>query len=98
MKPLPEVTPYYDGGYPYVDIYQASLWQGYYSVKWGPPCRFREEIVTPVGKIDLLGKKVSAPRNTTAYLSQIYGPDFMTPPPPERRSSHGVYRQACKDG
>jgi len=97
-KSLPESTPYYDSGYPYVDIYKAILQGGYYNVTWGPPCRFREDIVMPLTKIHLLGREMNAPKDYDKYLSQIYGPDYKTPPPPDQRISHGWYQKYCKNG
>ncbi len=38
-----------------------------------------------------LGKlHLPAPADTEAYLSQLYGPDFLTPPPIHRRATHSV--------
>ena len=30
-------------------------------------------------------------------LTQLYGADFMTPPPPEKRVDHGVKKLNCKE-
>lgn len=97
-KTIPESTPYYDSGYPYVDLYQATLKNDQYIVKFGPPCKFNKNIILPLSKVELLGRKVYAPGNYSAYLSQIYGPSYLTPPPPGQRHAHGAYSEACKNG
>ncbi|MBQ9549120.1 MAG: LicD family protein [Bacteroidales bacterium] len=40
------------------------------------------------------GRSFPAFRDTHAYLSQVFGPDYMTPPPPEQRHGHdcNMYR------
>lgn len=45
-------------------------------------------------EIALAGHKFLCPKDTDSYLSQIYGPDYMTPPPEDKRTGHGdpVYR------
>ena len=45
-------------------------------------------------EIELAGHKFLCPKDTDSYLRQIYGPDYMTPPPEDQRTGHGdpVYR------
>ena len=45
-------------------------------------------------EIELAGHKFLCPKDTDAYLRQIYGPDYIIPPPENKRTGHGdpVYR------
>lgn len=45
-------------------------------------------------EIVLAGHSFLCPADTNAYLTQIYGPDYITPPPESERTGHGgtVYR------
>jgi len=98
-KNIPEKSVYYDTGYPYVDIYKGidvPNMVGKYRVMWGPGCTFNKSDIYPLGKVDLLGHKFAAPRNPDAILSQIYGPDYITPP--AKKGMHGNYAQSCKNG
>lgn len=97
-----EQANYYDK-YPYIDIYktktattEARQGKGVVQVVWGPPCTFAAKTVFPLQKIPFYSKKVWAPANTTQYLSQLYGPGFMTPPPANLRTGHGFYVNSCK--
>lgn len=36
------------------------------------------------------GHEFNIPVNYDAYLSKLYGPDYMTPPPPEKRQTHYI--------
>ena len=40
------------------------------------------------------GRPMLAVRDTAAYLTQVFGPDYMTPPPEKDRTGHGdkIYR------
>jgi hypothetical protein len=99
-KNIPEKSVYYDTGYPYVDIYKGTDVQkpavDKYNILWGPSCTFNKTDIFPLGKVGLLGHKFYAPRNTKAFLSQIYGPDYITPP--AKKGMHGNYAQSCKNG
>ena len=46
------------------------------------------ESIIPVKQIEFEGKMYSAPNDPAASMSSMYGPDFMTPPPPEKRIPH----------
>ena len=41
------------------------------------------------GEITLAGHSFLCPADVPAYLTQIYGPDYITPPPVEHRVGHG---------
>jgi len=91
-----DVRPYYNN-YPYVDLYQTDIKYSKVVVKHGPLCKFDPEIVFPPTKVKLYDRELYAPRNSTAYLTQLYG-DFMEIPPKDKRTGHGAYSEACKDG
>lgn len=73
-----------------------------YWVNWGSCYSYKK--VTYLK--ELFGKPQKAPfENTYIYLpefpekmlTQLYGADFMTPPPPEKRVDHGVKKLNCKE-
>lgn len=37
------------------------------------------------------GRKVNIPKDAAAYLTRLYGPDYMTPPPESARERHVVF-------
>lgn len=39
---------------------------------------------------------IYAPEKPEIMLSQLYGSNYMTPPPPEKRTDHGVRKLSCK--
>lgn len=39
--------------------------------------------------LSLRGRLFPAPEDTDSYLTQMYGPDYMTPPPVSERGGHG---------
>ena len=44
----------------------------------------------PLSKGIFEGHEVNLPGNPHAYLSKLYGDDYMTPPPPEKREKHYI--------
>ncbi|MDR1764106.1 MAG: LicD family protein, partial [Dysgonamonadaceae bacterium] len=44
--------------------------------------------IFPLKKIEFEGRQFSCPGNADAYLTKIYGNNYMTPPPPEGRAIH----------
>lgn len=50
-----------------------------------------KETVFPLGELMFEGMVVPVPNDTSAYLSSIFGKDYMTPPPKEKRKVHSVY-------
>jgi phosphorylcholine metabolism protein LicD len=97
-KFLPEKADYYNA-YPYADLYQTSTKEkNSVVVMYGPQCRFSMDTVYPLTRIKLYDLEVKAPHNYTQYLTQLYGPKFMDPPPNNLRTGHGAYSEACKNG
>jgi len=47
-----------------------------------------QEVLYPIKEIEFEGKKYSAPNNVSKYLTLMYGGDYMTPPPVEKRIPH----------
>jgi len=98
-KTVIEEEGYWNSGYPYVDFYQGVPLKGWnYTILAGPPCTFAHSQIFPLVKIPLLGRLVSAPRNYTSYLEQVYGPGWRSPPSREQRDAHGDYYTACGKG
>jgi lipopolysaccharide cholinephosphotransferase len=50
----------------------------------------RRSDVFPLTDIDFGGRTVRAPGDPGAYLRAQYGPDYLVPPPPEQRRTHGT--------
>ena len=48
------------------------------------------ETFFPMSKGTFEGHEVNLPGNPHAYLSKLYGDDYMTPPPPEKREKHYI--------
>ncbi len=46
---------------------------------------FRYEDIFPLKEIEFEGKRFEAPNNIHAYLTELYGPTYMTPPPEKKR-------------
>jgi len=87
----------YFNHYPYMDIYQTDKKYQDVVVKYGPLCKFKQEVVFPLTRYPFYDTEVWVPANYTAYLNQIYG-DFMNPPPKGKQVGHGTYADACKNG
>lgn len=49
-----------------------------------------KNIFDSMADLDFEGHKFAAFSDTDAYLTHVYGPDYMTPPPVDRRGGHGV--------
>ncbi|CAM4280143.1 LicD family protein [Vibrio agarivorans] len=47
---------------------------------------FLEEDIFPAKELDFDGLKLKVPKNIIGYLSSKYGPNYMTPPPVEKRT------------
>lgn len=48
------------------------------------------EVFLPLSKGIFEGHEVNLPGDPHAYLSKLYGSDYMTPPPPEKRERHSI--------
>ena len=65
---------------PYIGVMMGAT--GYYNVH---PKNFLDR----PAEINFAGHRFLCPEDTDKYLSQIYGPDYITPPPVEKRRTHG---------
>lgn len=94
----PDVRFYYDF-FPYVDFYSlgdGAPSSGSVTVKNGPPCRFAQRDIYPLGTIKLYDMVLAAPRNVTSFLHTLYGPTWPEQPDPSKVHAHGGYQLACK--
>ena len=67
------------------DCSRIGVLMGARSMKNIHPKNFFEHL----GEIRLREHSFPCPEDPAAYLSQIYGPDYMTPPPESERTGHG---------
>lgn len=51
---------------------------------------YRKDSIFPLSEIEFEGKKFSAPRNTDAYLKDLFG-NYMEIPPKEKQKIHAVF-------
>ena len=49
------------------------------------------EVIFPLQILEFEGITVPVPQDTDAYLSSIFGVDYMIPPPKEKRKIHSIY-------
>lgn len=42
-------------------------------------------------ELPFAGRRARVPAGLEVYLARLYGPDYLTPPPPERRERHAVF-------
>lgn len=59
----------------------------------GPGIMHKKTTVFPLGTIVFEGETFPAPAKTAQYCADIYGPDYMQLPPPEKRKVHAVFIQ-----
>ncbi len=52
---------------------------------------YRRDAFFPAADADFAGIVACVPRDASAYLAQLYGPDYMTPPPVEQQETHVAY-------
>jgi len=58
---------------------------------------FSKEEIYPLRDIEFEGYRFMIPNNANAYLTQLYGSDYMTPPPkPMRTPKHAIKLNASK--
>ena len=48
-------------------------------------------------KLEYENTYIYAPEKPDIMLTQLYGKNYMTPPPPEKRTDHGVRKLNCKE-
>jgi len=68
-----------------------KLWVNDYPIEWMREA-FPAQIVFPLGSIKFEDAEFLCPADPSRYLQTMYGPDYMTPPPPDRRGAHAVKR------
>jgi hypothetical protein len=59
-------------------------------IRW--PNRFPDEVVFPLARIRFEDAEFSCPACPERYLETMYGSDYMTPPPEDKRGAHAVNR------
>lgn len=52
--------------------------------------KFKAEILNETTELDFCGEKFKAPLHYHEYLVNLYGGNYMTPPPPNEKGSHAV--------
>ncbi len=66
-----------------------KIWVNDYPIEWMREA-FPEEVIFPLGKVRFEDQEFSCPADPPRYLSTMYGPDYMTPPPENKRGGHAV--------
>lgn len=75
---------------------------GDYWINWGSCYSYKkatylkESFGTPQ-KLEYENAYIYAPEKPDIMLTQLYGKNYMTPPPPEKRTNHGVRKLNCKE-
>ena len=73
-----------------------------YWINWGSCYSYKkatylkEAFGTPQ-KLEYENTYIYAPEKPEIMLTQLYGKNYMTPPPPEKRTDHGVRKLNCKE-
>lgn len=52
---------------------------------------YRRDVIFPAIDVEFAGMMAPVPHNAGGYLSNLYGPDYMTPPPKGAEEVHVVY-------
>lgn len=52
--------------------------------------KFEARILSEVGELNFCGVPFPVPAHYREYLVNLYGPNYMDPPPPEKRGSHAI--------
>ncbi len=52
--------------------------------------KFEARVLSEVSELDFCGVPFPVPTHYREYLENLYGPDYMSPPPPAKRGSHAV--------
>lgn len=66
-----------------------KLWVNDYPIEWMREA-FPEDVVFPMGKIHFEDQDFFCPADPARYLTIMYGPEYMTPPPENKRGGHAV--------
>ena len=73
-----------------------------YWINWGSCYSYKkatylkEAFGTPQ-KLEYENTYIYAPEKPEIMLTQLYGKNYMTPPPPKKRTDHGVRKLNCKE-
>jgi lipopolysaccharide cholinephosphotransferase len=67
---------------------RAGRWWTYSLNGAHPLVRWQHDDIWPLSTVVLRGRRFPAPGDVGAYLAGLYGPDYLTPPPPSQRLSH----------
>lgn len=66
-----------------------KLWVNDYPIEWMREA-FPDEVVFPLTRLRFEDAEFSCPADPGRYLTAMYGPDYMTPPPEGKRGAHAV--------
>lgn len=72
-----------------------KVWANDYPIEWMREA-FPDEAIFPLGRICFEDAEFLCPADPARYLEIMYGPDYMTPPPEDRRGAHAVNRYLIK--
>ncbi len=76
--------------------------EGEYWINWGSCYSYKkatylkQSFGTPK-KMEYENTFIYVPENPDVMLTQLYGKNYMVPPPPEKRTNHGVRKLNCKE-
>ncbi len=80
----------------------AEKKEGKYWINWGSCYSYKKatylkEAFGDPQKLQYENTYIYAPQKPEVMLTQLYGKNYMTPPPPEKRTDHGVRKLNCKE-
>lgn len=80
----------------------AEKKQGEYWINWGSCYSYKKATYSKKAfgipqKLQYENTYIYAPEKPEVMLTQLYGENYMTPPPPEKRTDHGVRKLNCKE-
>ena len=52
--------------------------------------KFEADVLTEITQTEFCGRMFSIPTHYNEYLTNLYGADYMTPPPPNKKGSHPI--------
>ena len=84
------------------NIMLAEKKVGDYWINWGSCYSYKKatylkESLGIPQKLEYENAYIYAPEKPDIMLTQLYGKNYMTPPPPEKRTDHGVRKLNCKE-
>lgn len=83
-------------------IMLAEKNSGDYWINWGSCYSYKKATYLKESfgipqKLEYENTYIYAPEKPEVMLTQLYGKNYMTPPPPEKRTDHGVRKLNCKE-